>query len=331
MVGFLIDAASFQGNVDWATVDSTMIGGFEKVTQGSPKTASRGYVNPNWALAKQGLRARSAATGFIPGAYLFLEAGDGAGQADFFAQFAGDLTGFALIVDVEPTATSRPTLVDAHACVSRLRTHYPNHPIGGYPPEWYLGQSDETFFDWTWASRYVPGGSRSPQTLYSEVTPDYWHAYGGVQPLLLQFTNQAIVPGVAGHVDCSAFRGTADELRSLIVTGKKPAGKPTTTKEEQIGMMLNNGANALTVVAFTGGSRTWIAFGNDSTLEEKNPPVLRIACHSHSKGWSQTERHAIPASGKSTLHFREQDVNMLSVRRVGGNDGDDVVVGYNLG
>jgi hypothetical protein len=107
-VQFGIDASSFQGNVNWARADSTTSFGWEKVTQGSRKTASRGYVNPFWAgpagNSKRALAARAAATGFVPGGYLFLEAGDGTGQADFFHAAAGDMAGFAIAVDVEPAA-----------------------------------------------------------------------------------------------------------------------------------------------------------------------------------------------------------------------------------
>jgi hypothetical protein len=45
-VQFGIDASSFQGNVNWARADGTTSFGWEKVTQGSRRTASRGYVNP---------------------------------------------------------------------------------------------------------------------------------------------------------------------------------------------------------------------------------------------------------------------------------------------
>jgi hypothetical protein len=131
-VQFGIDASSFQGNVNWARADSTTSFGWEKVTQGSRKTASRGYVNPFWAgpsgHSKRALAARAAATGFVPGGYLFLEAGDGAGQADFFHAAAGDMAGFAIAVDVEPPpgrSRPRPTPTPAWpgsaGCIPRTR------------------------------------------------------------------------------------------------------------------------------------------------------------------------------------------------------------------
>jgi len=111
-VQFGIDASSFQGNVNWARTDATTAFGWEKVTQGSPHTVSGGYVNPFWAGPsghnKRAMARRARTSGFVPGGYLFLEAGDGAGQAEFFHSKAGNMAGFAIAVDVEPTTGSRP-------------------------------------------------------------------------------------------------------------------------------------------------------------------------------------------------------------------------------
>ena len=75
-VQFVIDASSFQGNVNWVRADSSTSFGWEKVTQGSRGTASRGYVNPFWAGPsgnnKRAMAQRAAASGFVPGGYLFL-------------------------------------------------------------------------------------------------------------------------------------------------------------------------------------------------------------------------------------------------------------------
>src|SRR5260370_6399140 len=130
---FGVDAASMQQRVDWATVDSITAFGFEKTIQGT------GYTNPYWADAKTQMLARAAATGFVPGAYMFLEQGNAAAQANHFAAVAGDLKGFALFVDVEPwpAGHSSPTFADATECVQRLREIYPHHPIGGYIPHSY--------------------------------------------------------------------------------------------------------------------------------------------------------------------------------------------------
>jgi len=237
---FLIDAASFQGDVNWWTVAIGCAGGWEKATQGTT------YVNPYWATAQPAMAAQIP-RGFTPGAYVFMEAGDGAAQADWFASHAGNLDGFGLAVDAEPSyglrrlahvhpevhtadpvmaasiilrATSAPTEAQVRACVARLRHHYPGKPIGGYLPEWFWGLRDTTFVDYLWASNYVAGQGR-PAALYEHVTPAQWGAYGGRRPALLQFTSSAAVPGVNGVVDCSAYEGS--DLAGLM-TGAAPSG-----------------------------------------------------------------------------------------------------------
>lgn len=229
MVSFVIDGASFQRRMNWPVVAAQpgMVGGWEKVTQG------HGYVNPYWPDAKSQMSQLGGGTspGFTGGGYLFVEEGDGAGQADFFHSQAGDMTGFGIAVDVEPAGSSRPSWSDAHACVTRLRELYPDHHacLGGYLPPWYWGDTDTTFASWVWASRYV-GGFGAPQSLYPHVPASWWDGYGGSPVRLLQFTSTAIVPGVAGPVDCSAFRGTAAEYAAMILPGKPPPPPPPPQK-----------------------------------------------------------------------------------------------------
>src|SRR5260221_3023660 len=141
--------------------------------------------------------ARAAATGFVPGAYMFLEQGNATAQANHFAAVAGDLDGFALFADIEPTGSSHPTLADAKECVQRLRELYPHHPVGGYIPHWYWAGQDTTFVDWLFQSHYV-NGTGTPAQLYAKVTPDFWAPYGGEGPGGRQFTAWAARGGGGG-------------------------------------------------------------------------------------------------------------------------------------
>jgi lysozyme len=193
----------------------------------------------------------------VPGGYLFLEAGDGAGQADFFHAAAGDMAGFAIAVDVEPAAGSKPTAADAHACVARLRRLYPSHPVIGYIPHWYWGVQSTRFVDVLWASNYVTGTGR-PATLYAKVTPGQWAAYGSRAPALLQFTNAATVPGVTGKVDCSAFRGTAAQLRAQLL----PDDSQHATEDLMQPGFLLSGAGAVTPLAIPNGAKRLRFFSN---------------------------------------------------------------------
>jgi lysozyme len=203
---FGLDCASFQGHVNWARVDGECAFGFEKVTEGTS------YVNPYWAAAKPAMEARRKDTWFLVGAYMFLDASNGAAQADHFAAVAGNLDGWAIAIDVEARGA---TIAEAKAAVTRLRHHYPHHKIIGYIPHWFWGTQDTTFVDVLWASDYV-AGSGAPEALYPHVPAASWDGYGGRSPALLQFTSSAFVPGVAGKVDCSAFRGDQAALRATL-------------------------------------------------------------------------------------------------------------------
>jgi lysozyme len=245
MVIFGIDAASYQGRVDWAAEDTACDFGWEKVTQGTV------YANPFWGDAKKQMLARPG--GFTGGGYLFLEHGNGAAQADHFAAAAGEMTGFGIAIDAEPVSGQpAPTGADVLACAARLRQHYPGRPIGGYFPEWFWGGTNlRAAADYTWASRYVYGFG-SPASLYSHVPGSFWAAYGGRAPSLLQFSSTATVPGVAGVCDVSAYAGTAAAYRSLVAGIAAPQPPPGPIPDWQVQMM-----QALPVVA-KGSSGTWV-------------------------------------------------------------------------
>lgn len=193
-------------------------GGAEKVTEGT------GYVNPFWASSKRAM-APLAVHGFVPAAYMFLDAGaPGADQAVWFWKNAGDLTGFGIAVDLERAPDGSPTRQQAVDAVGELRRRYPGHPVGGYAPHWYTGGEDLSFFDWLWASEYV-SGSGDPGMLYKSVPATWWAPYGGRAPLLLQFTASATIAGIGGPCDCSAFNGTAAQLAAQILPAR-PAPVP---------------------------------------------------------------------------------------------------------
>jgi GH25 family lysozyme M1 (1,4-beta-N-acetylmuramidase) len=212
---FLVDCSSYQGVPTWAKAAATCAGGAEKVTEGLR------YVNPDWSASKAGLR-QVAAHGFVPLAYLFLDAtGTGTAQAQYFSSEAGDLTGFGVVADFERAPDGSPTLQQARDCVAELRRLYPGHPVGGYAPHWYTGGEDLSFCDWLWASEYV-SGSGDPAMLYAQVPATWWAPYGGKSPLMLQFTQSAYVAGVTGLTDCSAYQGTAAQLAAHVLTALPP-------------------------------------------------------------------------------------------------------------
>lgn len=204
------DCSSFQGSPDWARVSAVCRFGAEKVTEGLT------YVNPRWAAAKPAM-LRVARHGFVPLAYLFLDAkGSGGAQAEFFAKHAGSLSGFGIVVDFERAPDGSPSHAQAVDATRELRKLYPRHPVGGYAPHWFTDSQSLTFCDWLWASEYVLG-SGDPAALYSRVPASWWAPYGGRTPLLLQFTDKASIAGISGAVDCSAFHGPEGQLAARVL------------------------------------------------------------------------------------------------------------------
>lgn len=217
------DCASYQGDVDWLKVSAVCAFGAEKVTEGTS------YVNPRWAAAKKAMRERSARGGFISLAYLFLDAtGSGMAQARHFADAAGDLSHFGIVIDCETAPDGPPSLAQASDASDMLRHIYRHHPIGGYAPKWYTGGQRLSFFNWLWASSYVIG-SGDPGVLYNQVPAAWWAPYGEMSPLLLQFTDKASIAGINGPVDCSAFHGSRARLAAAVLP-RLPAPLPPPPK-----------------------------------------------------------------------------------------------------
>jgi hypothetical protein len=237
--------------------------GWAKVSEGPGKGISSGYVSERWTAEKPEMQARAEASGFVPGGYLFLAEGNGPAQADYFAKAAGDMDGWAIAVDVEPREAtgSHPTMVDAVSCVRRLRYLYPGHPIGGYIPQWYWGARSTTFVDYLWASHYVQSDPGPPGLIYRHVPASWWASYGGRAVSLLQFTDKAVISGVDGPCDCSAFRGTAAELRKLVLP--KPKAAAGVREDDPVHGLLNRGKDSVTPLALprAGGRLVFLADG----------------------------------------------------------------------
>lgn len=208
-----VDVASYQGRPNWGKVLGAGIRfGFSKVTQ------STNYVNPTWAHNRSGMVALG--DGFLPGAYHFLVGGNGAAQARYFLQHAGDVSKFAVALDAEANGADAAT---ARAWVAEFKRLTGGHPVIGYYPRWYweqTGRPDLSFFDSVWQSAYV-AGSGSPASLYAKVSSSAWATFGGEPISILQFSSSGIVPGISGQCDVNAYRGSLDELRALALGRKE--------------------------------------------------------------------------------------------------------------
>jgi len=216
MTIFYPDVASGQAGVSFSGVPIAMV----KATEGT------NYTNPDYGSAK--LRATEAGAFFC--AYHFLQAGNGAGQADHAYSVAGSTP---LMLDMETENldgfTSEPSVTDAANFVSRYRAN------GGviyllYLPRWY------------WASLGSPSLTplielglllvSSNYTSYSDSGPG-WASYGGMTPVIWQYTDSATLNGV-NPVDFNAYQGTVADFESQVTTGA-PAGAHPMLREGDTG------------------------------------------------------------------------------------------------
>lgn len=136
--------------------------------------------------------------------YHFLEHGNAAAQAQHYHSVAGKTP---CMIDCEPDGSSKPTVADCVTFATELRR------LGGvcelaYFPKWYAG------------AQSLKGLSQaglklvsSNYTSYSDSGPG-WASYGGLTPVVWQYTDKAKVNGYA--VDANAFKGTLDELKALV-------------------------------------------------------------------------------------------------------------------
>ena len=204
------DVSSYQTGISFAGCVIAMV----------KATENTNYRNPDYAAAKT--RAASAGAYFC--AYHFLHAGNGAGQAQYAFGVVG--ANVPLMIDFEPaynangTIASAPQISDAVAFINEYRA------LGGkvyllYLPHWYwqgnLGQAALT--------PVIDLGMllvSSDYTGYSDTGPG-WAPYGGMTPLVWQYTSTATLNGVV-NVDMNAYKGTVSDFEAQVTTGAASQG-----------------------------------------------------------------------------------------------------------
>lgn len=275
-----MDVASYQGEPDWRRVyDSGVRFAFSKVSEGT------GYTNPTWPHNRRGMLALGE--GFVPGVYHFLRSdADPVAQARYFVDKAGDLTRFAVALDVEPRSDvgSRPTAAQARAWVAEVKRLTGGHRVLGYYPRWWwdqTGRPELTFFDGLWQSHYV-SGEGDPATLYARVPADWWTGFGGESVKILQFSSSASVPGISGRCDVNAYRGSLAQLKTLTL-GPQEDDMPYGT--------LATGPAAQTPVAIPAGRATTFGVAADPSRVSVPEVKLRVAMHRKGggTGWTVKE------------------------------------------
>ena len=202
------DIASYEAGVSLAGLPAVIV----KATEDGGDTADR-YVNPDFARA----RADAAARAVFLIAYHFLRKDNPAAEADFALSVIG--AGVPSMVDAEASGVN---LADILAFAREYNTR------GGrlvlvYLPHWYwidLGSPDLTPL--TAAGIHLIS-SNYPGS-YSDDGPG-WQPYGGVTPLIWQWTSSARVNGVT--CDMNAFKGTVQDLAAILTGAAAPAATDT--------------------------------------------------------------------------------------------------------
>jgi hypothetical protein len=201
------DISSYQNGLDLARLSAASFV-IAKTTEGTYYSDS-GYTG--WRQ-----QAANLGTPFIW--YHFLSGEDAHAQVAHTVANVGD-TSLPGMLDVEPNGSFAPTLSQVIGYVDAAASAGLNLRLV-YLPRWYwqqLGSPDLAPLatrGLALISSSYPGGSGSPQQLYPGDAAAGWQPYGGMAPLLYQYTNQASDAGKP--LDYNAFRGTVTDLLTFL-------------------------------------------------------------------------------------------------------------------
>jgi len=197
------DISSFQAGLNLAKLaDAAFV--IAKVTEG---TYYKDDDFPGW-------RAQAAQVGKPLIWYHFLSGEGAAAQAAYTSKILGP-TALPGMLDCEPEGKFAPTLAQIIAYVKASHAAGLNLRLV-YLPRWYwerLGSPDLSelaALGVHLVSSAYPGGSGTAAQLYPGDSAAGWNSYGGMTPLLYQFTDKASDGGQ--QVDFNAFRGSIGQL-----------------------------------------------------------------------------------------------------------------------
>jgi GH25 family lysozyme M1 (1,4-beta-N-acetylmuramidase) len=246
MTIFFPDISAFQPGISLAGIPAVII----KATEGST------WTNSDYRAAC----TRAAVKGIPAFAYHFLHSGNILAQA----QHAFSVTGKRpLMLDWEPTGTSRPSVADARSFVDQYRA------LGGivyalYLPHWYWQQIGSPSLS-SFVSRRMFLVS-SQYTAYSDSGPG-WNGYGGLAVRVWQYTSTRNFSGF-NSVDFNAFKGSVAQLKSLFTVG---LGGSVVRPEDQV---LRLGDSGDAVVYLQKRLNVW---GPDITVDGSFGPGTQAA------------------------------------------------------
>jgi hypothetical protein len=219
--------------------------------------------------------------------YHFLSGESTTAQAAHTAANVGD-SALPGMLDAEPGGSYTPSMAQiidyidtAFAAGLNLRLVY--------LPRWFWEQigspdlSELSARGLSLVSSQYPGGSGSPAGIYPGDGAAGWESYGGMTPLIYQFTNQASDGGQS--LDYNAFRGTTAQLVTAL-------GSSTVLEDDDMPAFATGviapGPGAVTVVlpppanfGTAGWGNVWFSLGADFGTAH-----VRVAIFTHGQGWS---------------------------------------------
>jgi len=167
---------------------------------------------------------RAANAGAFFCAYHFLRAGNGAAQASYARSVVGSEV--PLMIDCEAEYNSNGTLASAPQVSDIVDFVNEYRALGGktyllYLPHWYwqgdMGQAS--------LAPVINLGMllvSSDYTAYSDTGPG-WAPYGGMTPIIWQYTSSATLNGVT-NVDMNAYKGAVADFQAQATTGATATG-----------------------------------------------------------------------------------------------------------
>jgi Glycosyl hydrolases family 25 len=291
MAIFGADISSYQRGLDLSRLSQSSFV-IAKITEGTYYTDD----------CYDGWRQQAANVGELFAWYHFLSGQSAAVQVAHTLANVGDemLPG---MLDAEPAGDFKPTWTQilayidaAHAAGLNLRLLY--------LPRWYwdqIGRPDLTVLTprrvYLVSSAY-PGGTGGPAALYPGDGAAGWQPYGGVTPLLYQFTDQASDGGQP--LDYSAFRGGVDQLRAYLqadgATDPVPVPSPpapTSVEDDDMPAFatgeIKPGEGVVTIVlpppanlGAAGWGDVWFSLGSNFGTAH-----VHVVAHVHGQRWSR--------------------------------------------
>jgi hypothetical protein len=232
---FVWDASDFdwpRGPMDLRAARGDGIVGF---THKATEATWVKHVHTGEALA----RARDAGLEFI-GAYHVVRSTSPAAQVDYFLSYLDQVApwwrsfpGFFLQVDLELWPYDRVTAATGMEFARLLVAAQPKRVIT-YASRGQYGNSLAGIVTPLWNAAYGLNPAVHYPDAYRGDGSANWAPYSGLAPVLWQYGSQLRI-GSQPTCDCSAFRGTLDELRALI------GGEDMALTNEEFNMIRNTG------------------------------------------------------------------------------------------